>query len=858
MITLPPVLANLRQFCCRVEKRPYVRDPTGKLTPRWKDPSGWLTFEEATTYWKNQITVSFKIDDDCYEDRFIEGVGFLNTKSEDPTKQIVGGDLDACRDPETGILGAWATKFLEDTKPFYTEVSPSKCGMRFFYLAHLPNRVDSLFANGPQDELSEETKKHIQSVKEVRSGWNGLELYEANRHLTITGTNQEISEVVDRSGLLMAALSYLEVRKGKNDVPKQANLPLWAAEMEKDSVANRFPKLTMSDVINISEFHYEGEQLAGSHPMLGSQSGHNVLITSDGMQYCYMHNGINAGGDAWVWLAHECGAAPWEVSGNGLLRDPVIRAKTLEYAARKGYIKPEQIPVRTVPVEHLLKLEDVAIDKGDDDEPKWVFSPTTATTSILKTMKLAMSKESDMIYWFDGRIFNPDGERIIGNALRAAGGDLANIKNCKETVVRLQGILLNHPVEFDHNPFLLGVQNGVVDLSTGIKRDYLPEDLITDAIKVVFDPSAKCPGFIRFLSEVAPSPDDRLMLVDWFAIHAIRLMFPYVMFLNGLGRNGKGLYEKLLRSFYGESAFCQISLEEISVKYNRFAGADLKGKRGQIISEAGDESNKGKKTLPTSFLKNATGDGMIDSDRKNKSRIKFKPFYKATIDSNDMPRIEDTSKGWIERFCKADLPYQYLENLDANNPMVRLKDPHLEDKLTTVEEFSGILNLIITRTPEIIKTMTITKRPGEEMFSEYETQSNSVTTFLERFCDYTPGIGYGKDVFVDDVFQKYQTWCDINVCDKVDDRRFGAAVKKYCDGAKSERIRDKDQRHRIYHGFTMDMNRYQESISLDKSISVPSVPTCPDSVPLKSIAVPSVPSNVSKWCDMEKFNGISV
>jgi hypothetical protein len=96
MITLPPELASLRQFCCRVEKRPYVRNGAG-LSPKWKNPEGWLTFEEATTFWKNQTTVSFKIDDDCYEDRFIEGVGFLNSKSEDPTKQIVGGDLDACQ-----------------------------------------------------------------------------------------------------------------------------------------------------------------------------------------------------------------------------------------------------------------------------------------------------------------------------------------------------------------------------------------------------------------------------------------------------------------------------------------------------------------------------------------------------------------------------------------------------------------------------------------------------------------------------------------------------------------------------------------------------------------------------------------
>lgn len=113
---------------------------------------------------------------------------------------------------------------------------------------------------------------------------------------------------------------------------------------------------------------------------------------------------------------------------------------------------------------------------------------------------------------------------------------------------------------------MLGVENGVVDLRTGEFREYKPEDLITDQIRVSYDPAAACPGFIKFIKEVAPNETDQAMLVDWFAVHAIKIMFPYVMFLNGLGRNGKGVYERVLKRFYGEESFSNMPLEELNVQ----------------------------------------------------------------------------------------------------------------------------------------------------------------------------------------------------------------------------------------------------------------------------------------------------
>lgn len=492
-------------------------------------------------------------------------------------------------------------------------------------------------------------------------------------------------------------------------------------------------------------------------------------------------------------------------------RDETYRRSTIEAGIAKAEASHKERAEReAAKMDEPIRLEDVA-DIGYDKDGKVKnarLSPTFAARAVLERMQLAMSEGSEDIYRFNGQVYKPDGARIIDQVLCDAAADLNTTYQLKETLRRVRNTLLNHPVAFDPSPYLLGVKNGVVDLTTGEFREYSPDDLITDQIQVQYDPAAKCPRFVQFLEEVCPNPIDRLMLVDWYTIHAIRSMFPYVMFLNGLGRNGKGIYERVMQRFYGEHSFSHMPLEELTVKNNRFAGADLAGKRGQIVAEAGESHAKGKRTIPTAFLKNATGDGIIDSDQKNKGRIKFKPFYKSTIDANDMPRIEDTSRGWIERFCKADMPYPYVDN-PLPGTIERKKDPALFERLTTESELSGILNLIIYRAPEIIRTKTITKRSGAEMFAEYQRQSSSITTFLETFCDYKPVSDRSKDIFLDFIFEKYEEWCDRTVADKVDAIRFGKAVKTFCQGKEPERVRDEDKKRKIYHGLSFDANRYQ-------------------------------------------------
>ena len=66
-------------------------------------------------------------------DKGFDGIGFVFTEA-DP---FCGIDLDDCRDPETGKIATWAIKVIQEFKS-YTEVSPSKTGLKIFIKGRLP------------------------------------------------------------------------------------------------------------------------------------------------------------------------------------------------------------------------------------------------------------------------------------------------------------------------------------------------------------------------------------------------------------------------------------------------------------------------------------------------------------------------------------------------------------------------------------------------------------------------------------------------------------------------------------------------------------------------------------------------
>jgi hypothetical protein len=254
-----------------------------------------------------------------------------------------------------------------------------------------------------------------------------------------------------------------------------------------------------------------------------------------------------------------------------------------------------------------LVVNDVAESTFNKGIETTRFLHSRAAQSIIDKMPVVMGKDDGRLYHWSGDIWRPNADEVIHIKIDGLIGEAYDTRNHKEVMTLVGKRLSFEPAKFDADPYLLGCKNGVVDLRTGIVRPYVKEDYITYQIPVSFDPNAKCPRFLKFIGEIAPDCIDRMTMIDWFTIHGFRKNFPYVYFLLGLGRNGKGVYEQLLERFYG-GAFRSMRIEETT---KGFAGASFQGCLGLIASEAGEDSSRknGKKTIPTCFVKMVTGDG---------------------------------------------------------------------------------------------------------------------------------------------------------------------------------------------------------------------------------------------------------
>ena len=113
------------------ERKRFPIDPETGQHASYKDPAAWGTLEEA-------IAGCARFDAD--------GVGYAFMYYDN----IVGLDLDNCRNPATGEIDQWASEIIREANS-YSEVTPSGTGVRIFIdgrWRHPEHKTDGLGSAG--------------------------------------------------------------------------------------------------------------------------------------------------------------------------------------------------------------------------------------------------------------------------------------------------------------------------------------------------------------------------------------------------------------------------------------------------------------------------------------------------------------------------------------------------------------------------------------------------------------------------------------------------------------------------------------------------------------------------------------
>ncbi len=118
------------------------------------DSSTWTTFDAALANTSVSNT---------------EGVGFV-IHGAAIDEQIVGFDLDGCRDPKTGEITSWAETIVNQLDS-YTEITPSGLGLRVWVKGKLPGK-DRVFSLATSAGFGDKVK---------------IEVFDRARYFTVTG-----------------------------------------------------------------------------------------------------------------------------------------------------------------------------------------------------------------------------------------------------------------------------------------------------------------------------------------------------------------------------------------------------------------------------------------------------------------------------------------------------------------------------------------------------------------------------------------------------------------------------------------------------------------------------------------------
>ena len=432
--------------------------------------------------------------------------------------------------------------------------------------------------------------------------------------------------------------------------------------------------------------------------------------------------------------------------------------------------------------------------------PKLTLSPSKAVSAIAGYMQLRLSSTettNERLWRYTGTIWQPDGEKQVKNLVDKIIGDLSYERGLQETLRRLRGV--SEAVAFDSNPYLFPALDKVIDLRTGIAREYQPEDHITFQYNVTVDnPAADCRIFLWAMCSSLPDPRDVLTVLDILTAIALRVPFEVIVLLFGRGNNSKGLLEKVIVTLFTMPRVTAIKLGEM--KQSRFGPGALLGKDAWIVTEVETVRDA------MSVLKAEASGEMIDSDVKHRGRVQGMPHAVSILDANNPFEFGDNSYGRKRRILKLDFPYTFGDDAGMRPIDRQLKDV----KVVQPEVLSGIAQIIAARAPELIRTRRIYRRKGyEEQEDEFRRQQYSLSTFFESCIDTSwpftkedPEGETPKRLKVDDAYATYLEYCKLfNVTTPAEKVPFGKYIaEKYHSFSivSSETVEGKTTSYRYY------------------------------------------------------------
>jgi putative DNA primase/helicase len=244
--------------------------------------------------------------------------------------------------------------------------------------------------------------------------------------------------------------------------------------------------------------------------------------------------------------------------------------------------------------------------------------------------------------------------RINGEAERKFVKRLFNVgtdKRVMEAMASMPGMSTDGS-DWDLNPDLLGCENAIVDLTTGVGRKGRPDDLVTRTTGVKWEPEAQCPTFRRFLLDITADYDGnaRRDLAEYLMLALGASLFgadkPQQFYLlNGQPGAGKGALCRTIVAALGPSYV--VTPDANIYSKTRFGRPRTDGARADLLQLRGARISfihEPESPFDDNLLKNHSGGDPITARDLYKGAEDIKQWgatHTIMFTSNSLPAIED-------------------------------------------------------------------------------------------------------------------------------------------------------------------------------------------------------------------------
>jgi len=385
---------------------------------------------------------------------------------------------------------------------------------------------------------------------------------------------------------------------------------------------------------------------------------------------------------------------------------------------------------------------DAFFDGNGNFIPPYLVDYIIQTTGEDHLLTPTTDKGGDITWRYHPRlgIFRPDGIAYIEKEAQHILGNKAKTHMIAEVVKLTQIKTYIDRDQFEEDPDVLMLKNGVYHLDTEELTEHSPQYHAKAKLPITYDPDAECPVILKFLSEVIPA--DVITFQEWVGYHLIKdYRWAKILILVGDGENGKSKLLLLLIAFLGSNNIAGVELLELIT--NRFKKAELYGKLANIAPDIGSDELK-----YTGRLKSLTGDDYIEAAKKHQQPFRFRNSAKLSFSTNKLPRSPDRSRAWFRRPLIVKCPNVFVGD-DC--------DPAILDKITTPQELSGMFNWALEGRRRLLEQGNFTRSETAEQIQElYEELEDDVTAFFRHCVDTTNPDGI---IIKDDLHKFYYQFC---------------------------------------------------------------------------------------------------